>query len=105
MSEELSRGGLVPVASGMPHHESAIRIQQRDAALYAARLADGESTTLPTAAFVHLYVARGTVHLEGAGALEQGAAARITAGDGQRVTSREESEILVWEMHSELTAG
>ena len=70
ITDELTRGGLVTVASGMERHrgETAIRIRQKDAALFAARLADGETVALPTAPFVHLYVARGAVDLEGAGA-------------------------------------
>jgi redox-sensitive bicupin YhaK (pirin superfamily) len=107
ITDELVRGGLVPVASGMPKHadSSAIRIAQKHAALFAARLAPGESVTLPTAPFVHLFVARGAVVLEGAGPLGTGDAARITASDGQRVTATdaaEGAEVLVWEMHAEL---
>jgi quercetin 2,3-dioxygenase len=104
ITTELTRGGLVPVASGMPAHaeSSAIRIGQRDAALFAARLSAGESVDLPTAPFVHLYVARSAVSLEGAGALGTGDAARITAAEGQRVTATEDAEILVWEMHATL---
>ncbi len=43
--------------------------------------------------------------LEGAGRLEQGDAARITGAEGQMVTAREEAEMLVWEMRSELPEG
>ena len=102
---ELARGGLVPVASGMPKHAdaSAIRIAQKHAALFAARLAPGESVALPAAPYVHVYVARGSVTLEGAGVLATGDAVRLTAADGPRVTATEESaEILVWEMHATL---
>jgi len=35
--QELDRGGLIPIASGAGH-DSAIRIQQKDATLWAARL-------------------------------------------------------------------
>jgi quercetin 2,3-dioxygenase len=97
---ELRPGALVTVASGMPEHaaEAAIRIRQRDAALYAARLPTGDAVPLPTAPYVHLYVARGAVELEGAGRLRAGDAVRITAADGQRVTAAEDAEVLVWEM-------
>jgi redox-sensitive bicupin YhaK (pirin superfamily) len=99
---ELARGGLVPVASGRGH-ESAITIKQKDAALFAGRLASGETLALPAAPFVHLYVAKGSVSLEGAGELATGDAARITAAEGQRVTAGSEgAEILVWEMHNSL---
>ena len=100
INAELDRGGLVPVASGRGH-DAAISIRQRDAALFAARMPAGTSVSLPTAPYVHLFVARGGVDLDGAGALAAGDAVRITASDGQRVTAGPvDSEILVWEMHS-----
>jgi quercetin 2,3-dioxygenase len=99
---DLLSGGLVPVASGMPQHEgaSAIRINNRYAALHAARLSPGQSVELPDAPYLHLFVARGDVALEGAGPLGEGDAVRFTATGGQRVTATEASEILVWEMHA-----
>ena len=57
---------------------------------------------LPTAPYVHLYVARGAVELEDAGRLAEGDAARIVAADGQRVLASEPAEVLVWEMHAQL---
>jgi quercetin 2,3-dioxygenase len=103
ITAELEAGGLVTVASGMPQDadDRAIRIGQRDAALRAARLGDGEQVTLPSAPFVHLYVARGSVELEGAAhPLTAGDAVRITASDGLRVTARGPAEVLAWEMHA-----
>ena len=102
LSDAQLRGGLVPVASGMDKHasETAIRIANRDAALYAARLAPGEVVEVPDAPYVHLFVARGTVDLEGAGTLAQGDAVRLTGAGGQRVTAVEDAELLVWEMHA-----
>src|SRR5262249_7214942 len=101
---DLLRGGLVPVASGRPAHgdAAAIRIRNRYAALHAARLPAGESVELPEAPFLHLFVARGAVALEGAGPLAEGDAVRFTATGGQRVTATEAAEILVWEMHATL---
>ncbi|MDQ3578031.1 MAG: pirin family protein [Actinomycetota bacterium] len=103
IAADLLSGGLVPVASGMDKHvgETAIRIGQKHAALYAARLAPGQSVSLPDAPFVHLFVPQGAVSLEGSGALATGDAARLTAAGGQRVTAGPEgAEILVWEMHA-----
>ncbi|HVQ17509.1 MAG TPA: pirin family protein [Actinomycetes bacterium] len=99
---DLQRGGLVPVASGMAKHDggSAIRIQNRSAALFAARLADAETVALPDAPYVHLYVARGQVELEGAGMLREGDSARIVASEGQRITASGAAEVLIWEMHA-----
>jgi quercetin 2,3-dioxygenase len=104
VADDLLRGSLVPVASGMEQHrhESAIRIANRYAALHAARLEPGDAVALPEAPFLHLFVPRGSVELEGAGALAQGDAVRFTATGGQRVTASEPAEILVWEMHAAL---
>lgn len=103
IDDDLGRGGLVTVASGIPglREESAIRIRNKDAALHAARLRPGASVTLPDAPYLHLFVAVGGVDLEGTGALAEGDAVRFTAVGGQRVTATapEGAEILVWEMH------
>lgn len=105
ISDELLRGGLVPVASGRPEHRdaAAISIAQKHAALYAARLGPGQSVALPDAPFVHAFVALGSVDLEGTGPLATGDAARITADGGRRVTAGPEgAELLAWEMHARL---
>ncbi|WP_208818024.1 pirin family protein [Micromonospora terminaliae] len=104
IGDELLRGGLVPVASGMDRYDgaSAIRIRNRYATLHAARLAPGDTVNLPDAPFLHLYVPAGAVTLEAAGRLDEGDAARITMAGGQRVTADEPAEILVWEMHATL---
>ncbi|HSE08102.1 MAG TPA: pirin family protein [Nocardioidaceae bacterium] len=105
IDDELMRGGLVPVASGMATHDgnAAIRIKNRHAALHAARLSPGRSVELPEAPYLHLFVPRGTVELEGAGALDEGDAVRFSAVGGNRVTATGEgAEILVWEMHASI---
>jgi quercetin 2,3-dioxygenase len=106
IDDELLRGGLVTIASGMPAHrdKSAITIHNRSAALHGARLHPGDSAELPQAPYLHLFVARGAVTLEGAGELSEGDAVRFTASGGQRVAAAEPSEILVWEMHAGLAA-
>jgi len=104
IADELLSGGLVPVASGMEAHDgaAAIRIKNKYAALHAARLQPGQSVELPDAPYLHLFVARGAVTLEGAGNLAEGDAVRFTATGGQRVTATEPAEVLVWEMHATL---
>ncbi|MGW7426676.1 pirin family protein [Streptomyces sp. NPDC054813] len=99
---ELLTGGLVTVASGMDRHRdaSAIRIQNRHAALHAARLRPGQQVTLPEAPYLHLFVARGSVDLEGTGTLDEGDAARFTATGGRRISAIAPAEILIWEMHA-----
>ena len=102
IGDELLRGGLVPVASGMAKHDgaAAIRIKNQYAALHAARLDAAGSVTLPDAPYVHVFVPRGSVELEGAGPLQEGDAVRLTGVGGQRVTATDPAEILVWEMHA-----
>ena len=97
------RGRLAVVASGLERDRdrAAIRIEQRAASLQAARLDPGDTVQLPMAPFVHLYVARGAVDLEGSGRLDTGDAARVANADGQRVTAVDgPAEVLVWEMHA-----
>jgi len=105
VTAELGRGELVVLASGMPRYADrrATSIRQRDAALHAARQPPGGSIALPRAPSAHLYVARGTIDLEGAGALSAGDAARVTGADGQRIVAGADgAEVLVWEMHATL---
>jgi redox-sensitive bicupin YhaK (pirin superfamily) len=102
VADEALRSGLVPVASGMAKHadDAAIRIQNRFAALYAARLAVGEIVEVPDAPFVHVFVARGAVDLEGAGPLAEGDAVRLTGAGSRRLTAAGDAEVLLWEMHA-----
>jgi redox-sensitive bicupin YhaK (pirin superfamily) len=104
VSAELAGGGLVTVASGMPRHagDAAIGLGQRSAAMHVAWVSgdDAAGITLPGAPFIHLYVARGAVHVEGVGRLEEGDAVRLTDEGGRRVTAGISAEIVVWEMHA-----
>jgi hypothetical protein len=102
IEDELLAGGLVTVASGMAEHDgaTAIRIRNAYAALHAARLQPGQTVELPDAPYLHLFVPRGDVTLEGTGALAAGDAVRFTATGGQRVTATAPAEILVWEMRA-----
>ena len=96
-------GGLVPIASGRAD-DAAVAIHNRYATLHGARLSPGEAVELPHTPYLHLFVARGDVTLEGAGELGEGDAVRFTASGGQRVTAVAPAEILVWEMHAGLAA-
>jgi redox-sensitive bicupin YhaK (pirin superfamily) len=104
IDDELLRGGLVPLASGMATQDAdaAIRIGNKYAALHVARLTVADTVELPNAPYLHLFLARGTATLEGAGTLRAGDAVRLTATGGQRVSALEPAEILVWEMHAAL---
>jgi redox-sensitive bicupin YhaK (pirin superfamily) len=98
INPQLDRGGLVPVASGRGH-DAAISMRQQGAVLWAGRLKPGESALLPDAPFLHLYVARGSIALEGAGLLNTGDAARLTAAGARRIQADAPAgaEVLVWE--------
>lgn len=104
IGDGLRGAGLVPVASGLAVHAGAgaIRIGNRNAALYAARLEPGDSVLLPHAPFMHVFLARGSAELAEAGLLQEGDAVRLTATGGQRITASTPSEVLVWEMHAGL---
>lgn len=100
INRELDRGGLVPIASGRGHH-AAISLRQKDAALWGGRLRPGEQVRIPDARFVHLFVAKGEVHLEKAGALSTGDAVRLTAAGPLQITAdpNRGAELLLWEMY------
>ncbi len=102
---DLAKGGLIPLASGRGH-DAAITIRQKDAVLWVGRLAPGESVKVPDAAFVHLYVARGAVHVEGAGDLAAGDALRLTNAGALRCTAdaSQGCEVVIWEMRAAIGA-
>ena len=97
INSELAKGELVPVASGR-EDLAAIRIRQKDATLWAGRLAAGKTVKVPEASHVHLFVAKGSGTLAGAGEFKQGDAARLVrAGSPAWTAGPEGSEILVWQ--------
>jgi redox-sensitive bicupin YhaK (pirin superfamily) len=102
IDSQLLGAGLVTIASGIPGHETAITLHNRNAALHGARLQPGDSVGLPQAPYLHLFVARGRVTVEGIDDLDEGDAVRFTNADGGRVTASEPSELLIWEMHAHL---
>jgi len=104
---ELLSGGLVTVASGMDKHggDAAIRIRNRQAALYAARLVPGAADPASRRAVPPPIRHPGAIELEGTAALAEGDAARFTDSGGQRISAASPdspTEILVWEMHANL---
>lgn len=94
---DLQRGGLVVVASGRPGR-GAVTINQRDATLFAGRLAPGTTVVVADAPHAHVFVAVGSGELEGAGPLAQGDAVRLTAAGSRIFTAGPDgAEVLVWE--------
>src|SRR3954454_23722667 len=98
VNAELARGGRVPIASARGH-DAAIASRQRGAVLWGGRLAAGERVAVPDGRFVHVFVARGAVDLDGAGRLTAGDAARLTGAGSPAlvVGSSEGAEVLIWE--------
>src|ERR1019366_1229683 len=103
INPQLAKGGLVPIASGK-NHNAAIKIRQKDAVLWGARLKAGESTQVPDAPYVHVYVAKGSVLLQDAGTLHAGDAVRLSGAGHPRLTADDNTaaEVLIWEMNNEL---
>jgi redox-sensitive bicupin YhaK (pirin superfamily) len=101
VSSEYAAGGMFPLASGR-EPDAAITIHQRDATLWIAHLAPGEEARLPDAPFVHLFVARGSVDVDGV-ALHTGDAMRTTSDGPLPVRAGDDgAELTVWETWSEL---
>ena len=96
INAELAAGGLQPIASGQGH-EGAITIRQRDAVLWGGRLQPSETVVIPAAHHAHVFIARGQADIDGAGALDEGDAARLTdAGAPQLTAGGAGAEVLVW---------
>jgi redox-sensitive bicupin YhaK (pirin superfamily) len=94
---DLGRGWL-PVASGA-HPDAAVDLGSTGSTLWATRLGPGTVRTLPDAARLHVFVARGVVEVESVGALGPGDALRLTGSAPLRLTgTADEAELLVWEL-------
>ncbi|MGW5614212.1 pirin family protein [Streptomyces sp. NPDC003877] len=72
-------------------------LPEAGAMLHVRRLAAGERTAVPDAAYVYLHVVRGEVRLDGE-ELGAGDAARITGAEGLEAEAVTAAEFLVWEM-------
>lgn len=99
INSQLSKGGLVPIASGKGHN-AAISIRQKGAVLWGGRLKPGETVRLPDARFVHVFIALGAATLEGAGELKQGDSVRLTSVGSPtlKADAKTGSEVLIWEL-------
>jgi quercetin 2,3-dioxygenase len=94
ISDRLDAGGLVAVASGQAH-EGAVHLHQEGAVLWAARLDEGETVTIPAELHVHVFVARGSARM--AVDLSEGDAVRLTDEPEQELTATsDDTEVLVW---------
>lgn len=102
VSDALAGGELVVVASGLGRdvNSTAVSLGNRDAALHVARLAPGQSITVPVSPYGHVFVADGEAHVDGIGAVARGDAVRLTDSGGQTIRATSACEILVWEMYA-----
>ena len=99
-TEELADGTPVVVVSGMTRDldSTAIPLASSHAALHVARLCGDRDTVVPGAPFGHLFVASGTVTVDGAGRIDEGDAVRFTDTGAVRMIADGAAEILYWEM-------
>ncbi|AXN42346.1 Quercetin 2,3-dioxygenase [Mycobacterium marinum] len=100
IDHRLFDGGLVTVASGIPGQDAAITLHNRHAALHCARLRPGDTIDLPSAAYLHLFVARGRLGLDSFGDVSTGDAVRFTGVEAPRLSAHAPAEVLIWEMRS-----
>lgn len=104
---------LVPAAfGGEPEYDvvhgiadgTPFALPGTDAVLHVRRLADGERTAVPDAAWVYVHVVRGGIELGGE-RLAAGDAARVTDAEDLAATATGQAELLMWEMHAEPVYG
>ena len=112
LTAELAVGGGVLICAAAGHDGAPLRLRQPDATLWVARLAPGESIALPAARYLHLFVGRGAIQIEGVppggsvssvggvSSVASGDAVRIVDSDGERVTGQTSTELLIWQMQS-----
>ena len=101
VNDRIKDDELFPLASGR-EPDAAIRIHQRDATLWVARLTAGQHVTVPAAPFVHVFIAEGDGVLGGA-PLRTGDAARLTDAGAIDVTAGTDgAHVVVWETYATL---
>ncbi|MGN6576969.1 MAG: pirin family protein [Nocardioides sp.] len=92
---DLATGELVPLAG----RGAAVPLRAAGALFHAARTGPDGTVTLPDAPSVHLFLARGSAEVEGAGRLDEGDAVRLEdAGPRRVVAGPDGAELLVWSM-------
>jgi redox-sensitive bicupin YhaK (pirin superfamily) len=95
----LEPGALVTVASGRDDRPGVVPLGNARATLHAARLDADDTVVLPHTAWLHVYVTRGTAHLEATGLLHEGDEVRVTDEPHRRLAGTlAGTEVLVWEM-------
>ncbi|PZH13158.1 pirin family protein [Streptomyces sp. NTH33] len=87
---------------GEPHYEvvrdtTLCTVPEAGATLHVRRLAPGERTAVPDAAYVYVHVVRGEVRL-GEERLGPGDSARLTGAEDLEAVGATDAELLMWEM-------
>jgi redox-sensitive bicupin YhaK (pirin superfamily) len=96
VAEQLTAGGLFPIASGSGR-DGSVRINQRGADLWGGRLEPGRQDVVGDRPHAHVFVARGSVTLEPDIDLGEGDAARLTGAGARRITAGDDgAEVLIW---------
>ncbi|QKT08900.1 pirin family protein [Gordonia sp. X0973] len=103
VASELAAGGLIPIASGNPETDSAIRIANRSATLWVARLGKGQRVLVPRGRYVYLLVTDGAIRFDDEGLTVGDAIRGVEIGGVALVgDSDETAEALVWVMDKTL---
>ena len=102
VSAQLRGDALYPLASGR-EDDAGVRIHQRDATLWVARLDVNARVDIPDAPYVHVFVATGDATVDDSGTLHAGDAVRLTdAGKKTLAAGARGAEVAIWEMHATL---
>jgi redox-sensitive bicupin YhaK (pirin superfamily) len=103
VSAQLRGDALYPLASGR-EDDAGVRIHQRDATLWVARLDPNARVDVPDAPYVHVFVATGDATVDEAGTLRAGDAVRLTdAGKKTLTAGSQGAEVAIWEMYATLS--
>jgi redox-sensitive bicupin YhaK (pirin superfamily) len=95
VGDTLAAGAPVRIAAG--DGDAALHLHQRGAELWITHAPADAVVPVPDAPHVHLFVARGSGDLDGAGPLGTGDAVRLTAAGSLDVTAGPEgAELVVW---------
>ena len=95
ITDDLERGDLVRVASGIPD-AAPISIRQRGAELWAGHLPAGRTVAVPHAGHVHVFVATGQAEFAGS-TVHEGDAVRLTDEAAPTLTATGDgATVLIW---------
>ena len=103
VSADFKADELFPLASGREPDAAITHPPARRDACGSRDSRRAHDVAVPDAPFVHVFVARGGVDLDGAGALHAGDAARLTAAGASHDHRRRPTapRSVIWETHAE----